>query len=103
MTTIQKYLRVRLRLFHKLRSGGGEFWYRFGLRKVPGAPALLCWWGSCPLVLAVLVVVLLLADAPVRPSRVFSSSLQVGWPPLLEESTSETPLSAGEGGSEPGG
>lgn len=35
------------------------------------------------------------------PRRAFSSSLQAGCPPLLELSTSETPLSAGLGGSEP--
>lgn len=35
------------------------------------------------------------------PSRALSSSLQAGCPPLLELSTSETPLSAGLGGSEP--
>lgn len=96
------YSRVRLRLFHKLRSGGGELWYRLGLRKVP-APALepccCCVCGSCPLVA---VLDGWLAVPPVSPSRVLSSSLQVGWPPLLEESTSETPLSAGEGGREPG-
>lgn len=35
------------------------------------------------------------------PRRALSSSLQAGCPPLLELSTSETPLSAGLGGSEP--
>lgn len=77
-------------------------WYRLGLRKVP-APAFepCCWCGSCPL-LFVAVLDDVLAVPPVSPRRVFSSSLHVGWPPLLDESTSETPLSAGEGGNEPG-
>lgn len=35
-----------------------------------------------------------------KPRRALSSSLQ-GWPPELELSTSETPLSAGLGGNEP--
>lgn len=87
-----------MRLFHKLRSGGGELWNRLGLRKVPAALELVGWCDNCPLV----AVLEALAVPPVRPRRVFSSSLHVGWPPLLEESTSETPLSAGEGGSEPG-
>lgn len=77
-------------------------WYRLGLRKVP--PDEPCWPLLAPLLLLVLFVAVLEAVAvvPVSPRRVFSSSLQVGWPPLLEESTSETPLSAGEGGKEPG-
>lgn len=35
-----------------------------------------------------------------KPRRALSSSLH-GWPPELELSTSETPLSAGLGGNEP--
>lgn len=33
--------------------------------------------------------------------RAFNSSLHAGWPPELELSTSDTPLSAGLGGNEP--
>jgi hypothetical protein len=43
------------------------------------------------------------AVVPDKPKRAFISSLQIGWPlPLLELSTSDTPLSAGDGGNEPG-
>ena len=42
-------------------------------------------------------------DDVVIPRRALSSSLQIGCPPpLLELSTSDTPLSAGLGGNEPG-
>lgn len=52
-----------------------------------------------PLPLPVLLALPLLLSG--IPSRALSSSLQAGCPPLLELSTSETPLSAGLGGSEP--
>lgn len=71
------------------------------MRKVPAPAVEPCWWGSCPFVAVLVVLFGVAVVAPFSPSRVFSSSLQVGCPPLLDESTSDTPLSAGEGGSEP--
>lgn len=48
-------------------------------------PLLVVWGGQCDGI----------------PSLAFNSSLHAGWPPELELSTSETPLSAGLGGREP--
>lgn len=59
-----------------------------------------------PELAGLLLLLLLVLPAPPPllsgiPRRALSSSLQAGCPPLLELSTSETPLSAGLGGSEP--
>ena len=68
-----------------------------GCKKVPGGGGR---WFCCGQFAAVAVEDV--DEVLFMPSLAFSSSLQMGWPPpLLELSTSETPLSAGLGGNDP--
>ena len=68
-----------------------------GCKNVPGGGGRWVCWGQLTV-----VAVDAVDDVLFIPSLAFNSSLHIGWPPpLLELSTSDTPLSAGLGGNEP--